>query len=353
MSKTDPKPSFPDLGFEEPHTPPQQEAQPSNLRLADDPKKRFSRPSRLPSKHRALLRRATSQYFAEKQSVRDQPVKKQGPESAVGEEMQGPSVHLSKKLSFREAAQVLGDFEAQKKAVVSPEGEVSFLREEAADTSRATRAQSEMASANRDGSFSTFESSRGPLAESHVSEPGSGLDPEGNVPSTVASLNVLAADTERRNSEDNRPYNLPAPEFFDLPEIQFPEIRSRANAPPGYSGSESEDDVTEQYRGSQSRSGGPPRSYFHERLRAYEALNWESPDELERSKAPGDPDERRVSAEGRLTGGEYRGPGVTDRRAKFATVGARASAAYDIRGSPVSDTRAMLVDQENVSLIDR
>ncbi|GAQ84008.1 hypothetical protein KFL_001730030 [Klebsormidium nitens] len=353
MSKPDLKPSFPDLGFEEPHTPPHQEAHPSNLRSAEESEKRFSRPARLPFKQRALLRRATSQYFAEKQLVKDLPTEKQGPESPTQKGAQERPGQPAKKLSFREAAQVLGDFEAQKHAVMSPEEGGAFFTEQEADSSRITNPEQVLGKPEEN--FHKLGVSTGLLADSHVSEPVSGIVPERNGPSAVGSLSVVAGKTGRRSPEaDNQPFNLPTPELFDLPERNFPVIRrTRASAPPGYSGSESEDDVTEQYRGSQRRSVGPPRSMFHERLCAYEALNWESPEELEPNKALGELDERRVSAEGRLTGGEYRGPGGTDRRAKFATVGARASAAYDIRGSPVSDTRARLVDQENVSLIDR
>jgi hypothetical protein len=372
MAKTDPASPVSVLRPEEPHTPPLHEEKPPDLRSVHEPG-RVSRPSRLSSKQRALFQLASSHHFAEEQAEEKPPGSKQGPQSSevTGSRDRGTDWAPSK-LSLQEAVRVIGEFSTDQTRGGSPETFLYYTANPDFLVSEETRGENaSFLSRDDHEAYKMGTTAKGShkIGERETQASRNKVDqkrvPSHNRPSPFSQAGesgLEIADVSRR------PYKLPAPESLDVQtpgkHAEDPILKGgrvwaedavlkgdTVWASGGDSGSESVEDEAEGY---QARKVGSVRSTrsFQDRLRAYEALNWESSGEEEVEarvlKASG---ERRGAAEmwdtswnsekaDRMTEGE----GDSDKQIKFATVGGRLSAAYDIRGSPISETKAHLVD---------
>jgi hypothetical protein len=372
MRKTDPTSPVSVLRLEEPHTPPLPEEKPPNLRSLQEPGRISSRPSRLSSKQRALFRMASSHHFAEDQAEEKPLGPKQGPESSVvtGSSDRGTDGAPSK-LSLQEAVRVIGEFSTDQTQGGPQETSLYYtanpdflLDEETRGEDVPFAADSVMIGRSKPSQGGHEAYKKGPTAqgshkigerETHASR--NKVDqqsvPSYSRPSPLSRAGELRLD----NAEfSGQPYKLPAPEAFDVhtpgKHAEDPVLKGdRVWASGSDSGSESVENEAEGY---QARKVGSVRSArsFQDRLRAYEALNWESSGEEEIEarvlKASG---ERRGNGEMRENSwGSRKDEGMTEERGnsdkwmKFATVGGRLSAAYDIRGSPISHTKSHLVD---------
>lgn len=383
MGKADPASPVSVLHPEEPHTHPLHEEKPPNLRSLQEPG-RVSRPSRLSSKQRALFQVASSHHFVEEQAEEKPLGPKQGPESSVVTRSRDRGTDWApSKLSLQEAVRVIGEFSTDQTQGGPHETSLYYTANPSFLVSEETRgenasflADSVMIGRSKLSQDGHEAYKKGPTAKgSHKigeeetqasrNKVGQKSVPSYNRPSPFSQAGELGleiADVSRR------PYKLPAPEALDVQTpgkhaedpilkggrvwAEDPVLKGGTVwASGGDSGSESVEDEAEGY---QARKVGSVRSArsFQDRLRAYEALNWESSGEEELDarvlKASG---ERRGTGEMRDTswGSEKaermtEGEGSSDKQIKFATVGGRLFAAYDIRGSPISHTKSHLVD---------